>query len=145
VAPARGRPQVAVARARSPEVVAAQPTAPGGPRPKPGTAATKPSVRHPVNPLALQAGRARGLRRCLAQAAHRAKRRRNRARRNCLKRYARSPGLVTRVHARSRSGTPVVLSFPASGSDGPNPPAARVYLIKQSTRPIRGARDFRRA
>ena len=38
-----------------------------------------------------------------------------------------------------------MLSFPASGSDGPNPPAARVYLIKQSTRPIRGARDFRRA
>jgi len=100
-------------------------TAPGGggPRPKPGTAATKPSVRHPVNPLALQAGRARGLRRCLAQAAHRAKRRRNRARRGCLKR-ARSPGLVTRAHARSRSdissSSPAARSAARAASGGPD-------------------------
>jgi len=38
-----------------------------------------------------------------------------------------------------------VLSFTAPGSDGPHPPAAHAYLIKQSRRPIRRARDFRRA
>ncbi len=31
------------------------------------------------------------------------------------------------------------------GSDGQRPPAAREYLIKQSRRPIRSARQFRRA
>ncbi|HEV2786585.1 MAG TPA: hypothetical protein VGV67_09375, partial [Solirubrobacteraceae bacterium] len=39
----------------------------------------------------------------------------------------------------------VVLSFRAPGSDGSRPPAARGYVVKQSRRPIRTARDFDRA
>jgi hypothetical protein len=39
----------------------------------------------------------------------------------------------------------VVLSFKAAGTDGRRPPAARNYVIKQSRRPIRSARSFRRA
>jgi hypothetical protein len=38
-----------------------------------------------------------------------------------------------------------VLTFNAAGSDGSDPPAARRYLVKQSLRPIRSARDFDRA
>jgi len=39
----------------------------------------------------------------------------------------------------------VRLTFKAAGSDASRPPAARVYLVKQSRRPIRSGRDFRRA
>jgi len=52
---------------------------------------------------------------------------------------------VTGLRARARSRTKIVLSFLAPGSDGRRLPAARSYLIKQSTKPIRGARGFRRA
>ena len=38
-----------------------------------------------------------------------------------------------------------MLSFKTPGSDGNRPPAARTYLVKQSRRPIRGRRGFRRA
>ena len=47
--------------------------------------------------------------------------------------------------ARAVSKTKIVLSFRAPGTDGARPPAARAYLVKQSTRPIRGRRGFRRA
>jgi len=33
----------------------------------------------------------------------------------------------------------------AQGSDGSRAPVARSYVVKQSLRPIRGTRDFRRA
>jgi hypothetical protein len=39
----------------------------------------------------------------------------------------------------------VVLRFPAAGTDRRRPPAAREYVVKQSRRPIRGKRSFRRA
>ncbi len=38
-----------------------------------------------------------------------------------------------------------MLTFRAPGSDGSRPPAARSYLVKQSRRPIRSRRSFRRA
>ena len=38
-----------------------------------------------------------------------------------------------------------MLTFKAPGSDGSKPPAARTYVVKQSRRPIRTARAFRRA
>jgi hypothetical protein len=65
-----------------------------------------------------------------------------------LKRYGRTPGRVTGLRARAVSKTKIVLSFGAAGTDGTDgsrPPAARAYLIKQSSRPIRGARAFSRA
>ena len=49
------------------------------------------------------------------------------------------------MEARAVSKRKVVLTFNAPGSDGAKPPAARAYLVKQSRRRIRGARDFRRA
>jgi hypothetical protein len=49
------------------------------------------------------------------------------------------------VSARLLSNSRLVLTFPASGSDGMRLPAARSYVVKQSRRPIRTARDFRRA
>jgi hypothetical protein len=49
------------------------------------------------------------------------------------------------LRARSVSKTRVVLSFRAPGTDRARGPAARSYLVKQSTRPIRGGRGFRRA
>jgi len=62
-----------------------------------------------------------------------------------LKRYGRTPGRVTGLRARAVSKTKIVLSFRAAGTDGSRPPAARAYLVKQSSRPIRGARAFSRA
>ena len=66
-------------------------------------------------------------------------------RQRCLKLYGRTPGPVTGVAARSISQNTIELSFLAAGSDGSRAPAARNYLIKQSPRPIRTARDFGRA
>ena len=83
--------------------------------------------------------RARALRRCLKRAAG------SRSRRRCVRRYGRTPGRVTGLKARVRSRTKVVLSFLAPGSDGRRLPAARSYLIKQSTKPMGGGRGFRRA
>jgi len=102
-------------------------------------------AHHPVDPLAVEAARAKALRNCLAAAAHRPKRQRSRAGKDCLTRYGRTPGRVTALTARAVSGTTVVLSFPAVGSDGTHPPAAHGYLVKQSRHPIHSARDFRRA
>jgi len=46
--------------------------------------------------------------------------------------------------AHSASGE-ITLTFSAVGSNGSKAPAARRYVIKQSSRPIRTLRDFRRA
>ena len=43
------------------------------------------------------------------------------------------------------SSAKITLSFSAVGSNGSRAPAARRYVIKQSLRPIRTLRDFRRA
>ncbi len=101
--------------------------------------------RRPVDPYVSQALRAQALSKCLKKAARGTTRHRTRAQKSCLKRYGRTPGRVTRVRARAVSPTAVVLSFTAPGSDGPTSPPARAYLIKQSSRPIRGSRAFRRA
>ena len=78
---------------------------------------------------------------------HRAHLRRHRAalRRRCLRRHGRTPGRVTGLRARSVSSTRIRLSFRAPGTNGRRGPAARKYLVKQSTRPIRSRRSFRRA
>jgi len=68
-----------------------------------------------------------------------------RGRVRCLSRFGRTPGRVTTIAAKPSSSTTIVLSFRAPGSDGSNPPAARSYVVKQSLRPIRSARDFDRA
>lgn len=113
--------------------------------------------------------RARALRSCRTSAARRARGERRRARRidrrparsralraavgraaqrrrACLRRFARTPARVTTPAARaSGARRAVVLSFKAVGTDGPRAPAAQGYVVKQSTRPIRTARDFSRA
>ena len=68
-----------------------------------------------------------------------------RRRRLCLTRYARTPGRVTTLSARPSGRGAAVLSWKAPGSDASRPPAARGYLVRQSLRPIRSARDFARA
>ncbi len=68
-----------------------------------------------------------------------------RGRRLCLLRNARRPERVTTLSARSAGRTAIVLAWKAAASDGARPPAARGYLVKQSRRPIRSARDFARA
>ena len=122
-----------------------------------------------VAALAAEADRARALRECLAKAGRKgrklrrgrrgspsarakakrrrasARRKRQRARKACLKRYGRTPGPVTGLQARALSSTEIELSFTAPGTDGPRPPGARAYLIKQSPRPIRSRRAFVRA
>ena len=60
-------------------------------------------------------------------------------------RHARRPGRVTNLRARALSSTRVQLTFDAPGSDGSRAPAARAYLVRQSRRPLRTARDFARA
>jgi hypothetical protein len=78
-------------------------------------------------------------------ARRRAIRLRRAARRRCLRRFGRTPGRVEALTARSRSKTKIVLGFGAAGTHGSRLPAARSYVVKQSTRPIRGRRGFRRA
>ena len=119
------------------------------------------------DPLKAEAARLRGLRGCYASAARHARRelrqarrlrgaRRTRARRHakrhkaslqraCRRRYGRTPGRVTTLRASAASASSIVLSFKAVGTDGTKPPAARGYVVKQSRRPIRSARAFRRA
>ncbi len=114
-----------------------------------------------------QAERLRGLRRCFAKADRHARRelgrtrrikgsrgRRagrharfhgSRSRRWCLRRYGRTPGPIKNLSARWTSATTIVLTFDTASTAGRAGPAARGYLIKQSRRPIRNARDFRRA
>ena len=119
------------------------------------------------DPLRFEAVRRRNLRRCLAGVTRHARRESGRARRlsgsrrvrarrharrharqlrrRCVKRWGRTPGPVEELRAHAPSRTTVVLTFLAPGTDGSRPPVARTYLVKQSRRPIRGARGFRRA
>ncbi len=107
----------------------------------PGTGGAQ---RNSVNPLRQEALRARALRSCMARAARKPTRERSRGRAACLKRYGRTPARVTDLRARGVSKKQILLSFTAPGTDGRRPPAARTYLVKQSVRPIRKARDFAR-
>jgi hypothetical protein len=63
----------------------------------------------------------------------------------CVHRFGRKPGRVTKLAAAPGAGRRIVLNFKAVGSNGSSPPAARSYLIAQSQRPIRTARDFSHA
>jgi alpha-tubulin suppressor-like RCC1 family protein len=90
--------------------------------------------------------RARGWRRCVASARRAGSAgARATAMRRCRRIWARTPGRVTKVRWQARSKTQIVLSFAAPGTHGTRAPAARRYLVRQSARPIRGRRDFRRA
>ncbi len=124
----------------------------GGGRPEapaggPGTASASRGGQ-PVTSRSARAARAQALRElkfgsCRAAAASRPKPARARARTACIKRHGRTPGRITRLSARAISGSRIVLTFAAPGSDGSHAPAARAYLVKQSRRPIR--RSLRRA
>jgi len=137
--------------------------APGpGAQPAPETGDSRAERRREVyrRALAAQARRKRALRGCLRAAARRNPRptrrmrpgarreageRRRVARQRCLRRFGRTPGRVRGLTARGTSRRKVVLTFRAPGTDGGRPPAARGYVVKQSLRPIRGRRGFRRA
>lgn len=109
--------------------------------------------------LALETVRRLALRGCFRRAAsrhprpsrrrrarmHRQERLRRRARGRCLARHGRIPGRISGLRARGVAPTRVALSFRAAGTDRNRPPAARSYLLKQSPRPIRSKRSFRRA
>ncbi len=116
--------------------------------------------------LAAQRARATALRVCLADISNRtsaelrraedhpvskragAKRqiaRNARWRRGCLKRHGRTPGRVMTLAAWPAGRRTIRLVLRATGTHYSRPPAATSYLIKQSSRPISTARDFRRA
>ncbi len=117
-----------------------------------------------VNP---DVARGRGFRRCLAtvsaQAKHiralthrGSKRRRARARRRlarqlgagrarCVQRWGRTPRAITGLRALMRGKTKIELDFNAPGTAAHSPSPAHSYLVKQSLRPIRNARDFAHA
>jgi alpha-tubulin suppressor-like RCC1 family protein len=95
--------------------------------------------------LRLQAVRARAFRGCLNHADRQPRRRRAGARRACVHRWGRTPGPVSGLQASGAGETAIALFFNASGTGGNQLPPARGYVIKQSRRPIRTARDFRRA
>ena len=63
----------------------------------------------------------------------------------CVRRFGRDPGRVTKLSVAPGARSGIVLNFKAVGSDGSSPPAARSYLIAQSRRPIRTAREFEHA
>jgi alpha-tubulin suppressor-like RCC1 family protein len=73
------------------------------------------------------------------------KRHRSRLKRACVRRHGRTPGRVTGLRARAAGGGRIVLRFNAAGTDGSKAPPARTYVVKQSRRPVRSARGFRRA
>jgi hypothetical protein len=52
---------------------------------------------------------------------------------------------VTRLRARALGGRRIELTFRVAGSNGSRLPAAQRYVVKQSERPIRSAREFARA
>ncbi len=138
---------------------------------KPATPAASdsaPAIVSGETPLAAsQAARARDFRRCVAAVASHSEgerrlarrgsaRRRARAkahrsrhaaagRRRCLRLFARTPGRVTGLRARAIAPTRIRLDFKTPGTNGPQPPPVRSYLIKQSLRPIRDSKDFARA
>ena len=89
--------------------------------------------------------RYRGRPRLLATALRSVVRQAARGRAGCVRRVGRVPGRVTTLAARAGSSGRIVLTFRAPGSAGSSAPAARAYLIKQSLRPIRTTREFRRA
>lgn len=144
---------------------APEPAVVAAPTPRPPTDVADPLAEG----LRLQARRAADLRSCRASAASKLRAARSGARRRyrqprvlarvlrvaattaarrraqCLKRFGRTPGRVTSLAARSTSRSTIVLKFDATGTDGVKPPAAQSYVIKQSLRPIRTARDFDRA
>lgn len=142
-----------------PSIVATSPT-PAPSTPPPGIPPNKPPK---VNTISSDAVRARGLRRCLAAVAGRAKalarhtpaRPRAKLRRllsrlltgnrRCLSQFGRTPGPVTGLRTRTRGESQVELQFNAAGTDANHPPPARAYVVKQSLRPIRGAGGFARA
>jgi hypothetical protein len=68
-----------------------------------------------------------------------------RRRARCTRTFSRRPARVGSLTARAPASGRVVLTFRASGSSGMALPAARHYVVKQSRRPIRTTRDFRRA
>ena len=137
---------------------------PSPPAPPPPASA---QLAVPDDGLAAQSARARALRECRAGVSRRARSqqrsvrsrpartrtiairqiisRANRARRACLERFARRPGRVTSLRAKATDRHAITLTFNAPGTDAGKPPAARSYLIKQSLRPLRTARDVRRA
>jgi hypothetical protein len=126
-----------------------------------------PAAGNPPSPTALEALRRRGYRSCLMSAARHAReeirrarrisgrsrerlrrhatRHRSRRKRACVVRFGRTPGRVRDLKARAGGRGRVTLYFEAAGTDGNRGPAARSYVVKQSRRPIRGARGFRRA
>jgi hypothetical protein len=79
------------------------------------------------------------------KARRHAKRHLRKLRARCLKRYGRRPGKIRGLIARPGGPTSIQLSWLAVGTDGGLPPPSVGYLVKQSRRPIRTARDFRRA
>ena len=109
--------------------------------------------------------RAGALRACLSVAARRARRelrrprrgsggattnvrrrivhRARRARDRCRRIHGRTPGRVDGLRATAAGVHRITLRFRAAGTDDGRPPAARRYVIKQSLRPIRSAREFR--
>jgi len=52
---------------------------------------------------------------------------------------------VKGLRARALTRSSIRLTFRAPGSDGRRPPPARAYVVRQSLRPLRGARALRRA
>ena len=162
--------QPGIAGATCPIAVAPPPPPPPAPPAPPAPAYALPPGTGPdtlAAALAAQRARARALRSCLRRVSRRLSgdRRRARALRGarrrialrtadvlarqrrsaCLRRHGRTPGRVTRLAARASGKGRITLSFGAPGTDGSKPPAARRYVVKQSDRPIRTARDFARA
>jgi alpha-tubulin suppressor-like RCC1 family protein len=136
------------------------------PKPVPAKPAT-PAAPGPDAALAAERTRKAAFRSCLSRVARHAKReiraarrlsgakraharrhiKRHRAKlkRACIRRHGRTPARVTGLTAKATGRRTIILTFAAAGTDGGKPPAARTYLVKQSRRPIRGARGFRRA
>ncbi len=63
----------------------------------------------------------------------------------CVRRHGRVPGRVTGLTAVATGKGKARLSFRTAGTDAHRAPAARRYVVKQSTRPIRSLVDFNRA
>ena len=139
---------------------------PAPPRPR-GTAVAAPRAPSTGAGTATEARRRSELRGCLADAASHVRRelrragrlsgsrrarlkrhaRRHRAqlRRRCSRRHGRTPGRVTGLRVDAVSRTTIRLTFRAPASDGRGAPPARSYVVRQSRRPIRSSRGFRRA
>lgn len=81
------------------------------------------------------------LQRCLAKA----QRNKRKSRRRVALKRCRRPGRVPVLRARGVAARRVVLRFSAPGSVGRGGRPVRRFIVKQSLRPIRGKRDFRRA